>query len=347
MNQVLAIMNKDNIQWTRRPLYFIASIMLAILIIWVVGDTIAGARGIPFGLYDPAGISELARHVADSKRFKVVEYDDIDQGKRDLAAGKIVVLADVAQDPLEDEVHIFTEGHNPLVGLQVSTGILNVLTSRDKELSLPLHSYSLFPVDFAMRDYVTPGLAAYLCYVLASMNLGFSWIYEWWEKTYRQIILAPHGLRSAIIAKTVNVTLEASLVLWMALLITAPLGGYSLGNNFAGLVGFTLLSMFCFTCLGLGAACLLKTIRIYTMVVSILGVGLMFISGIVIPVEAMPAGWQVAAKALPMYYSADAFKGVMLGTPARYFDDALMLIAWAGLGLMAAAVLLRRRRAHL
>lgn len=347
MHQILAIINKDILQWTRRPLYFISSTLLAILIIWVVGNTIAGATNIPFGLYDPAGISELSKHLTDTKKFDVHNYDDLDKAKDDLAKGKIVVLANVSQDPLEDEVQILTEGHNPLVDQQISMGILSVLTRKAKELSLPLHSGALFPITFSLRDFVTPGLAAYLCYVLASMNLGFSWIYEWMEKTYRQVILAPHGLRAAIVAKTFTVTLEASVVLWLALCLTAPTVGFTLGSNFCGLVAFTLLSMFCFTCLGLGAACLLKTIRIYTMTVSILGVGLMFLSGIVIPVEAMPAWEQIGARSLPMYYSADAFKGVMLGTPADFLRDAVVLIGWGIGGIVMASILLKRRRAVL
>jgi len=347
MQQILAIINKDILQWTRRPLYFISSIMLAILIIWIVGDTIAGARSIPFGLYDPAGISELSKHLTESKRFLVHGYDDLEQAKKDLTIGKIAVLANVKQDPLEDEVQILTEGHNPLVDQQISMGILSVLTQKAKELSLPLHSVSLFPVTFGLRDFVTPGLAAYLCYVLASMNLGFSWIYEWMERTYRQIILAPDGLRAAIVAKTFTVTVEASVVLWLALCITSPLADFTLGSNFWGLVIFTVISMFCFTCIGLGFACMLRTIRIYTMTVSILGVALMFVSGVVIPVEAMPFWEQIGARSLPMYYSADAFKGVMLGTPADYWRDALVLFAWGCAGLTVASILLNRRRATL
>lgn len=347
MNQILAIINKDILQWTRRPLYFISSTMLAILIIWAVGNTLAGAVDIPFGLFDPAGISELSKHLTESKRFSVLKYDDLDQAKKDLASGKIAALANVAQDPLEDRVQILTEGHDLLIDQQISMGILSVLTQRAKELSLPLRSASLFPVTFGLRDFVTPGLCAYLCYVLASMNLGFSWIYEWMEKTYRQIILAPHGLRAAIIAKTFMVTIEASVILWLALCLTSPTVGFTVGNNFLGLVGITLVSMFCFTSIGLGFACVLKTIRIYTMTISILGVALMFMSGIIIPVEAMPNWEQAGAKLMPMFYSADAFKAVMLGTPADLTRDVLVLLGWGVFGMTVAAVLLSKRRACL
>lgn len=340
-------MRKDLLQWTRRPLYFISSTLLGILIIWIVGNTLAGAVDIPFGLFDPAGISDLSKHLTESKRFRVLQYDDLQQAKKDLASGKIAVLANVSQDPLEDRVDIVTEGHDLLIDQQISMGILSVLTQRAKELSLPLRTQSLFPVTFGLRDFITPGLAAYLCYVLASMNIGFSWIYEWMEKTYKQIILAPHGLRAAIVAKTTTVTLEASTVLWLALVLTSPAAGFTLGDNFAGLVSITLLSMFCFTAIGLAFACLLKTIRIYTMTVSILGVGLMFVSGIVIPVEAMPAWEQLGARMLPMFYSADAFKGIMLGTPADFTKDVIMLAAWGLSGLVTAGLLLRQRRATL
>ena len=347
MHQVLAIIRKDILQWTRRPLYFIASSLLAVLIIWIVGNTLAGATNIPLGLYDPAGISDLTKHLQATNRFAVTSYEDLDQAKRDLTSSKIAVLANVSQDPLEDSVQILTEGHNPLIDQQISMGILSVLTQRAKELSLPLHSAQLFPVTFSMRDFITPGLAAYLCYVLACMNLGFSWIYEWMEKTYRQIILAPRGLRAAIIAKTLMVTVEAAVVLWLALCVTSPIAGFNLGNNFLGIVVTTLVSMFCFTCIGLGFACLLKTIRIYTMTISILGVGLMFVSGIIIPVDAMPTWERLLAKALPMYYSADAFRGVILGTPADYVRDLSVLAVWAVAGLTTAAILLNKRRAML
>jgi ABC-2 type transport system permease protein len=345
MKQILAIMNKDILQWTRRPLYFISSILLAVLIISAVGNTLAGATDIPFGLYDPAHISDLAKQLNESKRFVVHDYTNLKQAESDLVQGKIVALANVSQDPLEDSVNIVTEGHNPLVDDQISMGLLAALTGSSGTLNLPIHSSSLFPNKITLRDFITPGLAAYLCYVLASMNLGFSWIYEWMEKTYRQIILSPNGVRAAIIAKTFTVTIEASVVLWMALCLTAPTVGFTLGGNFAGLITCTLLSMFCFTCIGLAAACALRTIRIYTMTVSIFGVALMFVSGIVMPVQAMPQWEQLVAKLFPMYYCADAFKGVMLGVPADYAFDAAALTCWAATGLCLAGILLNKLKA--
>jgi ABC-type polysaccharide/polyol phosphate export permease len=345
MHQILAIIRKDILQWTRRPLYFISSTLLGVLIMLAVGNTLAGSNDIPFGLYDPDSVSDLAGHLADSKHFHVTKYDDISKAKHDLAKGRIVALASVSQDPLDDNVTVWTEGHNPMVDQQMSMGLFGVLTQKAKELTIPLHSAALFPATITLRDYITPGLAAYLCYVIASMNIGFAWIYEWMEKTYKQISLAPNGLRAAIVAKTVTVMLEASVVLWLAMSITSPIAGFTLGNNFVGLVLITMLSMFCFTCIGLGVACFLRTIRIYTMVISICGVALMFASGIVIPVEAMPRWEQITAMSMPMYYSADAFKGVMLGTPAYYVRDVIVLVAWALGGLSVATVFLTRRNA--
>ncbi|MDQ5965742.1 MAG: transporter permease, partial [Cyanobacteriota bacterium erpe_2018_sw_39hr_WHONDRS-SW48-000098_B_bin.30] len=271
LKAIIAIMSKDILAWTRRPLYFFASVLMAVLILVCVGNTISGVNEMPFGLYDPAGISELSKHLTETGRFKVQVFDDLDKGKHELANENIVALANVSQDPLEDSVQILTAGNNPLVDDQISMGLLSVLTQRAKELSIPLHSAALYQVNFGLRDYIIAGLTAYLCYVLASMNLGFSWIYEWMEKTYRQIVLAPMGLDAAIIAKTITVTMEASTVLWLALSLTSPLAGFKIGNNFLGLVGATLLSVFTFSCIALVFACFLRTIRVYTMTISILG----------------------------------------------------------------------------
>lgn len=347
MKQIFSIMHKDILQWTRRPLYFISSVLLAVLIIWVVGNTIAGATNMPFGLYDPAGLSDLTEKLDQAKRFNVVQYKNLQRAKSDLEAYKIIALAIVSQDPLEDSVKILTEGHNPLIDNQIAMGLLKALTSKSGGLSLNISTDTLFPVNITLRDFVTPGLAAYLCYVLAGMNLGFSWIYEWTEKTYRQIILAPNGLRSVIIAKTLTVTGEASIVLWLAMLITSPLSGFGLGNNWLGLAFWTMLSMFTYTCIGLTAACLLKTIRIYTMTVSIAGVALMFMSGVMIPVEAMPDWEQFCARLFPMYYSADAFKGVMLNFPAHYQTDLLIMLGWSLFGLIVSGILLQNKKAQL
>lgn len=345
MNAILAIIHKDILQWTRRPLYFISSSLLAVLIISAVGNTVAGSNDMPFGLYDPEHVSELSKQLEASKRFNVVNYEELDAAKSDLVKGKIVALAIVDQGVLEDKVQILSEGYNPLIDDKISMGLLKALTQRSGDLDLPIESNALFKVDYTLRDYVTPGLAAYLCYVLACMNLGFSWIYEWMEKTYRQIILAPHGLRAAIIAKTFTVTVEASLVLWLGLSLTSQVMGFTIGHNFLGLVGVTLLSMFTFTCVGLSVACFLRTIRIYTMTISIAGVALMFVSGVVVPVEGMPLWEQYFAKAFPMYYAADAFKGVMLSVPADYGRDAMVLLAWAACTLTFAVITLKQRQA--
>lgn len=347
MEQVLAIMRKDLLQWLRRPLYLIASTVLAVLIISVVGDTLSGARNVPFGLYDPAGISELTERLSESNRFTVRNYDSLESAKEDLSTGKIVALAEVSQDPLEDSVVIYTEGHNPLVDDQISMGLLNALTREGSDIHLPLKTVPLNKVQYDLRDFITPGLAAYLCYVLASMNLGFSWIYEWMEKTYRQLVLAPHGLRASIIAKTLTVTLQASLVLWLALLITAPTVGFTLGSNYGALALATVGSVFCFTAIALCFASVLRTIRVYTMTVSILGVALMFASGIIIPIEAMPEWEQAVARFLPLYYSADAFKGAILSMPADYLTDALVLAAWSLSGIGVSSLILTSRKAAL
>jgi ABC-type multidrug transport system permease subunit len=83
------------------------------------------------------------------------------------------------------------------------------------------------------------------------------------------------------------------------------------------------------------------------MTISIVGVALMFVSGIVMPVEAMPQWEQVCAKLLPMFYAADAFKGVILGTPAAYIRDSLILSSWAVAGLVLATIILSQRKAAL
>lgn len=347
MHSIIAIIKKDILQWTRRPLYFISSTLLAVLIIVLVGNTLVGATSMPFGLYDPDRVSELAQNLSGSKQFNLIVYDDHDKAREDLFYGKIVALAEVDQDLLEDSVRILTEGHNPLVNDQISMGLIAALTDKSSQLSLPLSSVSIFPATFGLRDYVTPGLVGYLCYVLACMNIGFSWIYEWMEKTYKQIVLAPNGLRSAIIAKTTAVTLEASLVLWLALAITSPIAGFTLGSNFAGLVGITVLSMFCFTCMGLAVACLLRTIRVYTMTVTVFGVAIMFVSGIILPVEGMPYWEQLIALAFPMYYAADAYKGIMLSIPADYLRDCFVLMGWSMVALTFASIVLTRRSSTL
>src|SRR5688572_2335959 len=119
MHQILAIIRKDILQWTRRPLYFISSTLLGVLIMLAVGNTLAGSNDIPFGLYDPERVSNLGDQLVESKRFRVTQYSNIGDAKRDLARGKIAVLAGVSQDPLDDEVTIWTEGHNPLIDQQM------------------------------------------------------------------------------------------------------------------------------------------------------------------------------------------------------------------------------------
>jgi len=347
LKAIIAIMSKDILAWTRRPLYFFASVLMAVLILVCVGNTISGVNEMPFGLYDPAGISELSKHLTETGRFKVQVFDDLDKGKHELANENIVALANVSQDPLEDSVQILTAGNNPLVDDQISMGLLSVLTQRAKELSIPLHSAALYQVNFGLRDYIIAGLTAYLCYVLASMNLGFSWIYEWMEKTYRQIVLAPMGLDAAIIAKTITVTMEASTVLWLALSLTSPLAGFKIGNNFLGLVGATLLSVFTFSCIALVFACFLRTIRIYTMTISILGVALMFVSGIITPIKAMPYWEQQLASSMPLYYASDLTKAAMLGIPCDYGRDIMVLLSFAFGSLIVSRFVLARSKASL
>jgi len=151
MRQILAIIKK-HLQWTRRPLYFISSILLGVLIITCVGNTLAGAENMPFGLYDPAGVSDLGKIYREIKKIQGYLYDDLDKAKGDLARGRIVALANVSQDPLEDSVQILTK--DTIFGRRSNfDGLVEGSHVLGKRTALPLHSATLFRAIFTARLY--------------------------------------------------------------------------------------------------------------------------------------------------------------------------------------------------
>ncbi len=117
MHAILAIIQKDILQWTRRPLYFIASVLLAILILVCVGSTLSGADDMPFGLYDPAGISDLSKNLNATKRFQGEGISGSGSGRK-LDLGQTIdcwLLANVsAKIPWRIQLKLMTAGNNPL-----------------------------------------------------------------------------------------------------------------------------------------------------------------------------------------------------------------------------------------
>ena len=98
------------------------------------------------------------------------------------------------------------------------------------------------------------------------------------------------------------------------------------------------------TPLGLIMTAVAKSFDFFVFYFTLLITPMMFVSGVFYPRTALPVLVQWAAELLPLAHGADLARGLTLGLPMRQpWTDVLVLAAYAGLSLLVAVRLIRRR----
>jgi len=178
------------------------------------------------------------------------------------------------------------------------------------------------------QQYLFPGILAMS--VLTSAL--FSAIAIVWDREFgfmREMLVAPVSRSSLVFGKALGGG-SVAVVQGLILVVVAPLVGVTLTvGRFFAMLGFLLLLAFALTAFGIVIASRMQRMESFQMVMALVLQPMLFLSGAIFPLVALPKWLGVITRLNPATYGIDAIRRVLLPhiAPLTIFDWAVPL--WA------------------
>jgi len=205
-----------------------------------------------------------------------------------------------------------------------------------------------FILAFAIRNpgdlrELVPGLLALTILFGTSSMEAIVIVFEQRIGSLERLLLAPVRLPALLVGKLLG-GMAFGLTVTLVVLIIALIVFGAGGVNWLLLILALLLSAAAFSALGAFVSVAVKEIFEAQTLANFIRFPMMFLGGVFVPVNSLPPGLQVVARALPLTYSVEALRAALLGgSPVQSVLDLAALAAFAiVLFALAARVLVRR-----
>ena len=191
------------------------------------------------------------------------------------------------------------------------------------------------------QQYLFPGILAMS--VLTSAL--FSSMAIVWDREFgfmREMLVAPVSRSTLVLGKALGGG-TISVVQGLVLVVAAPIVGVSFTvGSFFEMLGFLLLLAFSLTAFGMVIASRMQRMEAFQMVMALVMQPMLFLSGAIFPLVALPDWLGVLTRLNPATYGADAIRRVVLpaATPLTLFDWTVPLWADAAITLAFGTLML-------
>ena len=219
----------------------------------------------------------------------------------------------------------------------------------------------LFVVGNGMNSLIRPQVGfSYLQFIfpgMIGMTILFSSIFSSisivWDREFgfmKEMLVAPISRLSIVIGKAISGTLISVAQAVIIMLLIPFLGIHLSFLQFLEVVGVSLLVSFCITSLGILIAARLTSFDGFNIIMNFLVMPMLFLSGAMYPVNAMPPVLRHLTQVNPLTYGVDAFKHVLLtnstpplGPEFPFSLDLAVVTAISALMLFLAALSFRKK----
>ena len=344
----LVIAWKDLIEFTRSRIGLVFSVVFPVMMIAMFGYMFPGSssviRDVSAGfVVEDSGqygqeVSTMISRLSSDSGLKLVDVSTVAQAEQSIMSGEIKGAVVVPQDFSERvqgqkqaKIIVLTDPSNPTIStaiVQAFDGMIRVVSDQlahqmiesgmpysDPEFVLKPLSVSvesIVPGGASYFDYVAPGFIAMGVMMSGLTAVGAAIARERESGTLAGFLMCPISRTSIILGKTISQTtrnlLQGAITITIAILVFDV---HIRGNPI--LIGLILvLGTLSFLGLGIVATAIAKEQESAQFIIGLLQFPMMFLSGVLFPVEQMPALLQMVSKVLPLTYAVDALRRVMI-----------------------------------
>jgi len=346
---VLTITYKDLKEFERNRIGLVASIMMPIMLIAMFGymfpsssnvvhDVEVGIVNLDNGIYGKQLSDTIHLALSNSTAFKLVNVTALDDARNMMFAGtvkgaivipenltqsllsmnraKIIILTNPAETSLSTAI---AEGFNALINV-VSRQFSYSLIARNMPGASP--DFILEPIQSDVQsivtgggsyfDFVAPGFIGMGVMMSGLTAVGVAIAREREIGTLDGLLMAPISRTSIILGKTLAQTIRNLIQGTFIIALAIFLFGVHIRGNPLLIAAILILGTLSFLGLGILATSIAREQESAHFILGFLQFPMMFLSGILFPVEQMPVPLQVVSKVLPLTYAIDALRKVMI-----------------------------------
>jgi ABC-2 type transport system permease protein len=193
-------------------------------------------------------------------------------------------------------------------------------------------------------EFLAPGFMALTVVMGTLVGLGSAIAREREQGTIDGLMVAPVDRSAIVIGKTLAQTVRGMIQGFVILGMSIILFGVKVYGNPGVMVLVMFLSVSSFVGMGIVMSAVAQDQESATMMNFLLQFPMMFLSGIIFPIQQLPNWLQYIGKALPLYYAGDALRKVVIlnASPAQIAPDILILIVYSVVTLAMGMPLFRK-----
>jgi len=193
-------------------------------------------------------------------------------------------------------------------------------------------------------EFVAPGIMAMVVMMSLMTGLPHAISYEKDMGTLDGMLVAPTSRWAIILGKVLAQSTRGMIQGAIILLLAIVLFGVVIHGSILLVVLLILLTVFSFVGLGILITSLADKEETATMVMMTLMFPMMFLSGVMFPIQQMPSFMQTVAGFLPLTYAATAMRKVMvLGAGVQAITPEVIILTVFGIVLLTVAVPMFKR----
>lgn len=349
LSHSLVIARKDLTEFRRNRITLIFSIIMPIMMMGMFGyifqDSTSALNNVPVGMIvDDLGIygEQISTMISDissnSDSIQLIEVSTRTQAEEKILSAEIKAVVIIPnnftssiQGQNQAKIIIVTDPSNPTIAqalTQFFNGIIRVLSDQFSqeliETGMPyfnsefvvnpisINAESIVSGGGSSFDFVAPGIIAMNVMMSGLTALGAALARERESGTLDGILMSPISRTSIILGKTVSHTIRNLFQGGITIAIAVLIFGVTIRGNPLLIVFILILGTISFLGLGIIATAIAKEQESAQLILGLLQFPMMFLSGVLFPIEQMPQILQTVSKVLPLTYAVEALRKVMI-----------------------------------
>jgi ABC-2 type transport system permease protein len=372
-SRLAGIIVKEFIHLRRDPLALTLALAVPVVMLFIFGWAInTDVKHVPTAVFDQSGSAEARTFVEAMEnsqyfdvRFWVRSHREltwlIDLGR---AKAGVVIPPDFARrlERQRAEIQVIVDASDP----QVATSALNAATSLGAQRSLQVltrtlegtaltRSSAALPVDVRVRAwynpdlvsaiFIVPGLIGALLMQSTISTMAVSVVREREKGTLEALIVSPIRRWELLLGKIIPSLLVAYGQMTMALLVARFAFDVPIRGSLPLLYAFSFVFMVGTLGIGIFLSTASRTVPQAMQLAFMTFLPSIYLSGLLFPIEGMPAGAQFLAGLIPLTYFLRIVRGIVLkGVGWEHLWTSLVPLVIFGVAIFSLAVLKFRKQ---
>ncbi|WP_323737273.1 ABC transporter permease [Methanosphaera sp. ISO3-F5] len=333
------MIKKDLLTLWRHKVQFISLVLFPILMIalcgWGMGGTVENTPVVIVKQSSGELTDLVINSIKSDKTFEVKDIiSDPEEAKKKVDKGEVrsaIILSSDFEEEGSRNAILYVDSSDQMTTQMVIPTVQKIFASVSEQIEItkltstqsntdPLTSatqtiklqINKIYGEIEYIDYLLPGVLAMTMFMSSMLGLGNSIAGERERGELARLFMTPTSISSVISGKIISQVVKEMLRAIILIISAIVIFNVVINGNMLLLLLVMLLSVLCFVGFGMMISATSKTQEDYIQIVMPIAMPMMFICGVFFPKETMPWLLQKVSYILPLTYSNDAFRAVML-----------------------------------